>query len=166
MHYHLTGLSAHLVVPAHFVIQTDPAAPRPSDVAAVAAGPKEVVRLAGRALLVEDNLIIALDAEEMLLGAGVERVDTASGVDEALRLIGSARPDFAVLDVNLGKGTSFPIADALAALGIPYVFASGYGEDARFPDVHSGVPVVDKPYSADRLVSAISQHLRDLAETA
>ena len=166
VHYHLAGLSVHLVVPAHFVVQPDLTAPRPSDVAAVAAGPKEEVRLAGRVLLVEDNLIIALDAAEMLLGAGAERVETASGVDEALRLIGSARPDFAVLDVNLGRGTSFPIADELLALGIPYVFASGYGEDARFPDAHSGVPVVSKPYTADKLVGAIIRHLRDLAKTA
>lgn len=166
VHYHLAGMSARLVVPANFVIQMDLAAPRPSEVTAVAAGPQGEIKLAGRALLVEDSMIIALDAEEMLLGAGVERVDTASGVDEALRLIGSARPDFAVLDVNLGKGTSFPIADALVALGIPYVFASGYGEDAGFPDAHSGVPVVDKPYTADRLITTISEHQRGCAETA
>ena len=166
VHYHLAGLSAHLVVPVHFVIQTDLATSRPLADAAVASGPKEEGRLTGRALLVEDNLLIALDAEEILLGAGAERVDSASGVDEALRLIGSARPDFAVLDVNLGKSTSFPIADELAALGIPFVFASGYGEDAYFPVLHSGVPVVGKPYSAERLVSAISQHLRNLAKTS
>lgn len=165
VHYHLAGLRAHLVVPANLIIQIDLTAPRPSEVAAVIARPRGEVRLAGRVLLVEDSLIIALDAEEMLLGAGVERVDTASGVEEALRLIGSARPDFAVLDVNLGKGTSFPVADELVALGIPYVFASGYGNDAGFPGVHSRVPVVDKPYTADRLINAISQHLRDLAET-
>ena len=163
VHYHLAGLSARLVVPANFVILMDLAAPRPSE---VAKGPQGEVRLNGRALLVEDSLIIALDAEEMLLGAGVDRVDTASGVDEALRLIGSARPDFAVLDVNLGKDTSFPIADELLALGIPYVFASGYGEDAGFPDLHSGVPVVAKPYTAERLIAAISEHLRDRAETS
>ena len=166
VHYHLAGLSAHLVVPAHFVIETDLAAPRLSEVAAVAAGPTGQVSLAGRALLVEDNLIIALDAEEMLLGAGVERVDTASGVDDALRLIGLTRPDFAVLDVNLGKCTSFPIADELMALGIPYVFASGYGEHAVFPDAYSGVPVINKPYTSDSLITAISQHLRGLAETS
>ncbi len=165
VNYHLAGLSAHLVVPVHFVIQTDLAASRPSDVAAVAVGPEEKVQLTGRALLVEDNLLIALDVDEMLLAAGVERVDTAAGVDEALRLIGSARPDFAVLDVNLGKDTSFPVADELAALGIPYVFASGYSKDTNFPDLHSGVPVVGKPYTAERLVNTISQHLRDLAKT-
>ena len=161
--YHLAGLSAHLVVPAHFVVEKGRAAPRLEEIQAVAVAPQGPVRLVGRALLVEDNMIIALDAEEMLLSLGAEWVDTASGVDEALRLIESARPDFAVLDVNLGDGMSFAVADRLAALDVPYVFASGYGEDASFPDAHAGAPVVKKPYTAESLGAAIIQRLRDHA---
>ena len=161
--YHLAGLRAQLIVPAQFVEEKGRAAPRPVDLMVAAApGPAQ---LAGRALLVEDNLIIALDAEDMLLSLGAEWVDTASGVDEALRLIGLARPDFAVLDVNLGDSTSFAVADHLAALGVPHVFASGYGDDVSFPDAHVGAPIVKKPYNAESLAAAISQRLLDHAST-
>ncbi len=161
--YHLAGLRAKLVVPAHFVVDKGRAAPRSVDPEPVEA--PRPVRLAGRALLVEDNLLIALDAEDMLLSLGADGVDAASGVEDALRLIGLARPDFAVLDVNLGDGTSFAVADRLAGLGVPFVFASGYGENAGFPESHAGVPVVKKPYTAESLAAVISQRLRDHAQT-
>ena len=151
--YRLAGLRARLVIPASFVEVAAPRAPgRPA--ASPAAPPR--ARLEGDVLLVEDNMIIALDAEEMLGGLGARRVDVASDVTEALRIIAAAPPAFAVLDVNLGAETSFPVADRLRALGIPHVFATGYGEDAAFPPEHAGTPVVKKPYSADTLAVAIA----------
>ena len=55
-------------------------------------------------------------------------------------------PDLAVLDVNLGAETSVPVARALRASGVPFVFATGYGSDFSLPEDLSGVPVVNKPY--------------------
>jgi hypothetical protein len=71
---------------------------------------------------------------------GVVTVRTASGVAQALREISDHPPEFAVLDVNLGTETSFEIAKRLAEIGVPFVFATGYGEQVAFPPEFSDVP--------------------------
>lgn len=101
-------------------------------------------------------MIIALDAEEMLLELGASRVDTASSLGEAMRLLDLSTPGFAMLDVNLGEATSFPIADRLRALGVPHVFATGYGNNTAFPPDHAGTPIVKKPYSAAAIGRAVA----------
>ena len=51
----------------------------------------------------------------------------AGGVKDALRILDSRRPDFALLDVNLGPETSLPVAERLRELQIPFAFATGLG---------------------------------------
>lgn len=117
--------------------------------------------LAGqRVLLVEDSLIIALDAEDIVNRLGAEEVVTAASVDAALDLIVASPPSVAMLDINLGNGTSFPIADSLLDRGIPFMFATGYGEQAQFPDQHRGRPVVQKPYTIENVARALAEMLR------
>ena len=105
-------------------------------------------------LLVEDSLIIALDAEDILQSFDA-KVTVASTVAAALDLLEDFRPDFAVLDINLGDQNSFGIADRLADLAIPFFFASGYGEQASVPMEHRARAVVQKPYTATNIVRAI-----------
>ena len=62
----------------------------------------------------------------------------------------------ALLDVNLGSETSIPVARRLAELGIPYAFATGYGESFRIPAELEAVPVMKKPYDADALRHAFA----------
>ena len=57
----------------------------------------------------------------------------AASTRDALRLIEASQPDRALLDVNLGSETSISVARRLAELGIPYAFATGYGESFRIP---------------------------------
>ena len=66
-------------------------------------------------------------------------------VEEALRLAGSADIDAALLDVNLGGRPIFPVADSLKARGVPFAFASGYGE-AGLTEDHKGATVLQKPF--------------------
>ncbi|MNI92602.1 two-component response regulator [compost metagenome] len=73
---------------------------------------------------------------------------TASSEAEALKLLASHTPDVAVLDINLGTGTSIAVAEALTSLGIPFLFATGYGDSMNIPDHLKHVPVVRKPYDA------------------
>ena len=108
-------------------------------------------------LLVEDSLIIALDAEDIVLRLGAAEVSTASSADAALDQIDAVRPSLAILDINLGSSDSFPVADRLLELNIPFLFATGYGEGAQFPDVHRGRPVVQKPYTKQNLARALAQ---------
>jgi CheY-like chemotaxis protein len=100
-----------------------------------------------RVLLVEDNLIIALDTEDTLRTLGVAHVDTAVSVQTALELLTSSNPDFAILDVSLGPENSFSIAQALAERGVPFAFATGYGERFAFPEPFRDTPMLLKPYT-------------------
>ena len=70
------------------------------------------------------------------------------------------RFQIAVLDVNLGAETSLPIADALRARDIPYVFATGYGEQFQLPEEHRGVAVLQKPYTAANMAWTLEQTLK------
>jgi len=105
-------------------------------------------------LLVEDSLIIALDAEDILQSFNAN-VTVASSLEGGLDLLAHFRPDFAILDINLGDQNSFGIADRLADLGVPFFFASGYGEQASLPMEHRARTVVQKPYTAANIVRAI-----------
>jgi CheY-like chemotaxis protein len=106
-------------------------------------------------MLVEDSLIIALDAEDILTRLGASTIHTASTVEAALETLDSASPVIAVLDINLGDQNSFPIADRLLDLDIPFLFASGYGEQAKLPMEHRMRPVVQKPYTLENVARAI-----------
>ncbi len=150
--YEVTGVRASFVVPAAYVrlapgaLAEAPAEASPE--AGAADLPKDV-------LIVEDNMIIALDAESSILRAGIETVRVASSVAQAMRAIGSHPPEFALLDINLGRETSFAVAEHLDSLGIPFVFTTGYGEDIAFPPKLLGVPRIRKPYTGDALLMAM-----------
>lgn len=110
-------------------------------------------------LVVEDEAMISMMIEDMLLDHGVDVVGPAGGVAQAMKLLDDAALDGALLDVNLGGEKSFPIADALAAKGVPIVFTTGYGEAGvvgRYPDART----LQKPFVAADLVEALSYFRR------
>lgn len=106
-------------------------------------------------LLVEDQMLIAMDAEMMLADMGFSNVVTVGTSSEALGRLRTFRPAAAVLDVNLGLDTSIVVAAELRRMGTPFVFATGYGDSSVVPPEFAGIRVVRKPYSADELGSAI-----------
>jgi light-regulated signal transduction histidine kinase (bacteriophytochrome)/CheY-like chemotaxis protein len=108
-------------------------------------------------LLVEDQLLIALDVEAMLNERGIIDVTTSGTVSDALNKLSALTPNAAILDVNLGTETSIPVAEELVKRKIPFVFATGYGEKGIVPASLANVPVVRKPYDADSLAEAIIQ---------
>ena len=122
-----------------------------------------------RLLVVEDEFVIALDLQNLLEAAGHEVVALAASVADALALLdgdggddaepGRRRPpllDGAVLDVNLRGEPATPVADALAARGVPFVFVSGYGAAGR-PPGHEAAPVLAKPYSEGDLLDLVGR---------
>ncbi|MFS0736594.1 HWE histidine kinase domain-containing protein [Sphingomonas sp. 1P06PA] len=155
------GVIAKFCIPARHVSTAEPGDRIPITFAKPAPGHREeppTDLLGGeRVLLVEDSLIIALDAEDIVTRLGASDVATASSVGAALDQIAAARPTIAILDVNLGNSTSFLVADQLLKLGIPFVFATGYGEGAHFPDEHRGRLVVQKPYTIINIAKALAQ---------
>ena len=74
-------------------------------------------------------MMVAWLVANMLAGLGCEVVGPAGHVNRTLTMIATETIDAAVLDLNLGGVRSYPIADALTERGIPFVFATGYGED-------------------------------------
>lgn len=113
-------------------------------------------RLAGLSvLLVEDEYLIALDAEQILKELGVAKVEIIATLDAAEKRAKEAEFDVAVLDVNLNGEFSFPIADTIGKRGIPVVFASGYELRSRPPMDMEDVVCVTKPYTGERLKAAL-----------
>jgi len=106
-------------------------------------------------LIVEDDLILALDMQEAALRLGVAVARTASSVAEALDMIAARAPDFALLNVSLGSESSLAIADPLDALDVRFGFVTGYGAHApqllRFADR----PKLIKPYTADEFAAML-----------
>ena len=92
-------------------------------------------RLKGRRLLlVEDEAMVAMLLEDMLSDLGCEVVGPAGNVAHALELAkGEAEIAGAILDVNVGGQPIYPVAETLKARGVPFVFATGYGETAGAP---------------------------------
>src|SRR5215475_3698411 len=83
-------------------------------------------RLIGkRALVVEDEALLALELAECLTDAGLEVVGPATSVANALKLVNNPGCDVVILDVNLGTEHSEPVALELKARGIPFVVLSG-----------------------------------------
>jgi CheY-like chemotaxis protein len=107
---------------------------------------------------VEDEAMVAMMIEDMLLDFGCVVVGPAARVSSALRLIEGGGIDVAVLDVNLGGESVFPVADRLAGLGVPFVFSTGYGA-AGLEDRHRDRPVLQKPYERAHLSAALAASL-------
>lgn len=112
--------------------------------------------LAGRrVLLVEDDYFIVDDMVQAFQAEGVQVIGPVASVDEALDLIATERLDGAVLDVNLQGDLAYPVADALIARGVPFVFATGY-DAASIPPRYAGVARCEKPVEPARVAQLLA----------
>ena len=116
-------------------------------------------------LLVEDEYLIAADAEMMLMQIGAANVTLIGDFEEARAAAAEGQFDAVILDVNLNGKLSFPIAKILQVRAIPFVFATGYNLQSRpLPGFENGV-CVTKPYSAERLKAALLSALHARAQS-
>jgi CheY-like chemotaxis protein len=111
-----------------------------------------------RVLIVEDEMLVLLGIEDMLAELGCKSVTAAATVEQALELIGVQGFDAAMVDVNLNGTKSYPVADALAAQGVPFMFSTGYGGQV-LKDGYQERPLLGKPYRPAQLVAALTQLL-------
>ncbi|MCC2976735.1 response regulator [Sphingomonas sp. PL-96] len=110
-----------------------------------------------RILVVEDEYLLADELALELADEGAVVLGPVSNISRALALLDEeARPDGAILDINLGGEPAFPLADALINRGVPLVFTTGY--DARaIPERFAGIPRCEKPISIGRITAALGK---------
>jgi CheY-like chemotaxis protein len=111
---------------------------------------------AHRILVVEDEVLVGMMIEEMLRELGHELVALSTHFDEALALARTASFDVALLDINLNGRQSFPVADAIRARGLPFLFATGYGSRILGP-AYKDAPILQKPFSLEELRHALAR---------
>ena len=110
-----------------------------------------------RLMLVEDNALVAMAMEDLLSDLGCEVLGPFAGLEAAFAWLdsGAAAPDAALLDINLGDQTVFPLAAALAERHIPFAFASGLAvvSDPRFAER----TLIRKPVDAASLAAVVEK---------
>lgn len=114
--------------------------------------------LGRRVLVVEDEPLVAILVEEVMDRAGATAL-VVRDVPQALKALAEGEFDVAVVDINLRGQQSWPVTDALAERGLPFVLATGNADmaDARLGSAR----VVAKPYSANQLIQAVADALAD-----
>ncbi len=156
--YAITGFEADIIIPAvsisamQDIVEDVPPTTKQDD------SPQQT-GLRDDVLLVEDNMVIALDTSDILTEHGASYVHMTGNVEGALKIIADHDISFALLDVNLGDQNSLPVAEVLADRGIPFILATGYGDaqsiTANFPPTE----IVNKPFTAEALKNAIDECL-------
>lgn len=156
--YFISGLEAEFFIPEqHIHADERPTpAPAPEPVAEDEQPPQSNLPLDGaQVLLVEDDLLIAMEAEDSLRQLGAAHVECVSNVSDARATLANHEFHFAMLDVSLGRGTSFDFAKSLGEAAIPYIYATGYGSELP-PGIREGKAVViQKPYDREQLAQAV-----------
>lgn len=153
------GLRCTLTFPADRIAGKRPA-PQVQTAAPRDRSDADARSVAGRkVLIVEDEGLISAQIEAVLDEAGCAVMGPAADVQEALALATGPPPDVAILDVNLAGERSDPVADALAARGIPFLFCTGYASGGA-PERHRDAPVLNKPLDPAELIRAIGDLTR------
>jgi CheY-like chemotaxis protein len=119
-----------------------------------------------KVLLVEDDAITAFDVEGILRDLGCAIVFVAPSVEEALATLRKQRPDVALLDLRLTDGRVTPVAQALAAVGVPFAMVTGYDADQLEEEpVLRTAFYLGKPYGRSGIRGALARLAAD-ARTA
>lgn len=110
-------------------------------------------------LLLEDNLIVALETEDLLRQLGATSVEAVSSIEAAREVVARSAVGFAVLDIHVGNETSYDFAGLCARHNISFIFASGYDSSVALDETFSEIAVVRKPYQLDDVAAAVSAAL-------
>jgi len=116
-----------------------------------------------RILVVEDDFLVATLLEAILESVGWQVVGPVAHLATALDAAASEGFDAAVLDVNLGGQTVYPVAQVLDARGVPFVFVTACGREA-LPPLFCGRPHIGKPFARRELIGTLARLTAPAAE--
>ena len=108
--------------------------------------------------IVEDEAMIRMMVVDMLEDLGYSVAAEAGDIDAALQLVATTSFDIAILDVNVNGRTIVPVAEALIARKLPFVFATGYGSHG-LPEQFANTPTLQKPFQMETLATTIEDTL-------
>lgn len=109
-----------------------------------------------RILIIEDDPFIAMDLQDTFESAGYDVLGPAACVDSGLTIVREIKPDVAMLDYNLGRETSIPIAHKLDEADVPYVFLSGQISRVVTSE-NKEKDVITKPFNPASLLAHIEK---------
>jgi DNA-binding response OmpR family regulator len=115
-----------------------------------------------RILIVEDEALVALMVEDILAEYGAIIIGSKRTVEDGLALAKTADIDAAVLDVNVRGHRIDPVVDVLAARGIPFLLATGYGK-VELPNGQNAI-CIEKPYTPENLAKGLATVLQQNAD--
>ena len=116
---------------------------------------EDIAAAGKRVLVVEDELMIRMLLQDMLADLGHTLAGEAGRIEDAVALAKQGEFDIAILDVNLNGQPISPVVEVLLERGVPFVFATGYGQRG-VPEPYRGSPTLQKPFQADALAEAIN----------
>lgn len=150
-----TGFSCTLTMPTQ-----QPAMDRRERAAAASAEPAGPIDAIpeGRILIVEDEPLIAMELHRLLSQAGLEVSGPVASLKQALDLAEDQTLTGAVIDINLGFDTSYPVADRLRASGLPVIFVTGYAAE-MLPERFATQPILRKPIDPHALITTLRREL-------
>jgi DNA-binding NtrC family response regulator len=108
----------------------------------------------GRIFVVDDETMIRMLLDDMLSDIGCTMTVEAGTINDAMVLARKADFDVAILDVNLNGYPITPVAEILERRGLPFVFATGYGERG-VPEAFRAYPTLQKPFQSEALLDAL-----------
>ena len=144
-----TGVEAEFWVPNEYVLWQSSGDSLPSVPALSTTESQDFC--GGRVLLVEDNLLIAMELEAMLQALGFQQIDTAPRVSASLKLLKDQQYSLALLDIDLKGETSFAIAETLLSLKIPFLFTTGFDSKYLIPKQLEHIVRLQKPVNPEQL---------------
>jgi CheY-like chemotaxis protein len=112
-------------------------------------------------LVVEDEIMIRLLLEDMLGDLGYTIAAAVGRIDDAVKVAKTGEYDVAILDVNLNGQTVSPVAEIIEARGLPFIFATGYGERG-LPERFNNRPTLQKPFQQENLGRMLSQAFENM----
>jgi DNA-binding NtrC family response regulator len=110
-----------------------------------------------RVMVLEDDVLIAMDMEDFLISEGCQVVGPISNVEAALEKVETAQLDGAVVDLNLRGELSVPVIEALKSRGVPVIVCSGYAELPGVQEMLKDVPMVPKPCDFNALSQILAE---------